>query len=89
MEGIGTYLRQINIRNNHLIQRTRRIPLPLTRVPTRMILVPRIIARLPGLRVLDARDGVLRRGRGGVAREVPAREREGACHDREEDLPER
>jgi hypothetical protein len=78
---IESYLWQVHIRNDHLIQRARRILSCLVLIPTRMILVFCICARVPGFRAWGDVHAVLRAGAGGIAREVPACQSEGTGHD--------
>lgn len=77
----SSYLWQVHVRDNNLIQRAGGILLSPARVSARVVLIARILARLPRLRVLNLGHRILGGGGCWVARKMPACEAESAGHD--------
>ena len=81
-----THSGQVDVGNDDLVEGRGGVFARLARVTARVVLVLGVAAGLPGLGVGSLCDGVLGRGRSGVAREVPASKTESAGHDSEKDL---
>lgn len=84
--GKSTHSGQVDVGNDDLVEGRGSVLARLAGVTARVVLVFGIAASLPGLGVGGLCDGVLRRGRSGVTREVPASETESTGHDGEKDL---
>lgn len=81
-----THLRQVDVGDDDLVQRTGSILAGLAGVAVWVVLVGGVAAGLPGLGALSDSDLVLAAGGSRVGAEVPAGKTESAGHDREEDL---
>lgn len=81
-----THLRQVDVRDDDLVQRTGSILAGLAGVAVWVVLVGGVAAGLPGLSALGLADLVLAAGGSRVGAEVPAGKTESAGHDHEEDL---
>jgi len=81
-----THLRQVDVRDDDLVQRTGSILAGLAGVAVWVVLVGGVAAGLPGLSALGLADLVLTAGGSRVGAEVPAGKTESAGHDHEEDL---
>lgn len=81
-----THLRQVDVRDDDLVQGAGSVLARLGGVAVRVVLVGGVAAGLPGLGAVGLADLVLAAGRRRVGAEVPAGEAEGAGHDCEENL---
>ena len=81
-----THLRQVDVRDDDLVQGTGSVLAGLAGVAVWVVLVGGLAAGLPGLGALSLSDLVLAAGGSRVGAEVPAGKTESAGHDREEDL---